>query len=200
MMDKELQSRELLLDIAAGLFAQKGFAAVSIREIALAAGVNSALISYYFNGKQGLYKAALETEMSLVIGMIEDLKKAGLEPCAFLRGYATGLAELHCRRPSILRLINAELTNPTECFETVVRPRISQIASDITRTITQGIEQGIFKEGLDPLLAALQLAGTVNFFFIVAPLTSAFLGDKSSHSPLYIKQALDVFLEGIRSK
>lgn len=197
-MEKDLQSRDLLLQIAAGLFAQKGFASVSIREIALAAGVNSSLISYYFNGKQGLYKATLEAEMERVATMLARLKESKPDPCAFLEGYACGLAALHAERPTLIRMINAELTNPTDCFATVVRPKIMQIAGDLAASIAQGIQDGIFKADLDPLLAAMQLAGTVNFFFLVPPLANAVLEGYSNRSEKYIQQALGVFLAGIR--
>lgn len=49
-------TRTKLLDAAAQLFADKGFQAVSIREIALAAGVNSALVNYHFGSKQALFE------------------------------------------------------------------------------------------------------------------------------------------------
>ncbi|TFW17211.1 DUF1956 domain-containing protein [Massilia arenosa] len=52
------QSRERLLLAAMKLFAERGFASVSTREIALAAGANVAAISYYFGDKAGLYRAA----------------------------------------------------------------------------------------------------------------------------------------------
>ena len=51
-------ARERLLLAALALFAQKGFANASIREIAQAAGANVAAISYYFGDKAGLYRAA----------------------------------------------------------------------------------------------------------------------------------------------
>jgi len=49
-------TRMKLLEAAAHLFADKGFQAVSIREIALAAGVNSALVNYHFGSKQALFE------------------------------------------------------------------------------------------------------------------------------------------------
>lgn len=52
------QSRERLLLTAMRLFAERGFANTSTREIALAAGANIASISYYFGDKAGLYRAA----------------------------------------------------------------------------------------------------------------------------------------------
>jgi TetR/AcrR family transcriptional regulator, regulator of cefoperazone and chloramphenicol sensitivity len=52
------EARQQLLHAALGLFAEKGFAKTSTREIALAAGANIAAISYYFGDKAGLYRAA----------------------------------------------------------------------------------------------------------------------------------------------
>lgn len=52
------QSRERLLLAAMRLFGTHGYTRASTREIALAAGVNVASISYYFGDKAGLYQAA----------------------------------------------------------------------------------------------------------------------------------------------
>lgn len=51
------ESRQRLLHAALALFAEKGFAKTSTREIAQAAGANIAAISYYFGDKAGLYRA-----------------------------------------------------------------------------------------------------------------------------------------------
>lgn len=53
-----LEARNRLLQAALSLFAAKGFAKTCTREIAAAAGVNLAAISYYFGDKAGLYRAA----------------------------------------------------------------------------------------------------------------------------------------------
>jgi len=51
---KSNSSREKLISSAEALFAERGFDGVSVRDIAKMAGVNSALIRYYFKGKEGL--------------------------------------------------------------------------------------------------------------------------------------------------
>ena len=51
------EARNRLLDAALELFAEKGFSKTSTREIAHAAQVNIASISYYFGDKAGLYEA-----------------------------------------------------------------------------------------------------------------------------------------------
>ncbi|WP_231114480.1 TetR/AcrR family transcriptional regulator [Lentzea aerocolonigenes] len=50
------RTRALLLEAAAAEFGAKGYAATRTTDIAARAGVNKQLISYYFGGKEGLYK------------------------------------------------------------------------------------------------------------------------------------------------
>ena len=51
------RSRRRLLDAALDEFAEKGLAGARVQDIAARAGVNKQLISYYFGGKEGLYRA-----------------------------------------------------------------------------------------------------------------------------------------------
>lgn len=52
---ENVENREKIMRAARSLFAERGFEGVSIREIASSAGVNIAMVSYYFGGKEGLY-------------------------------------------------------------------------------------------------------------------------------------------------
>ncbi|UQS23483.1 MULTISPECIES: TetR family transcriptional regulator [Amycolatopsis] len=54
------RTRKLILDAAAAEFAANGYAGARIGAIAARAGVNQQLISYYFDGKEGLYRAMSE--------------------------------------------------------------------------------------------------------------------------------------------
>jgi AcrR family transcriptional regulator len=55
-------SRQALLDAAGQLFQERGYDGATIREIGDRAGVDPALIARYFDGKEGLYLAALADE------------------------------------------------------------------------------------------------------------------------------------------
>ncbi|MBL4819671.1 MAG: TetR/AcrR family transcriptional regulator, partial [Gammaproteobacteria bacterium] len=52
--------KQKLLDAARQLFISCEFKAVSVRQIAKSAGVNGAMVNYYFGGKRGLYLAMVE--------------------------------------------------------------------------------------------------------------------------------------------
>lgn len=53
------ETSETILDVAEGLFSQHGFHGVTLREVAREAGVDTALVHYYFNSKRGLFDAVL---------------------------------------------------------------------------------------------------------------------------------------------
>src|SRR5215475_13433540 len=52
--------REQIIDAALRVFAQKGFARATNRDVAQEAGITTGLIYYYFKSKEDLLKAALE--------------------------------------------------------------------------------------------------------------------------------------------
>jgi AcrR family transcriptional regulator len=57
---QELNARERLLETAAQLFAEKGYAETYVREIVEKAGVSKPVLYYYFQSKEGLFHAILE--------------------------------------------------------------------------------------------------------------------------------------------
>ncbi len=58
--DTDTQIRDLILDTAEKLFAEKGFSATTTRDIAGKININKNLIFYYFTNKTGLYQAVIE--------------------------------------------------------------------------------------------------------------------------------------------
>jgi TetR/AcrR family transcriptional regulator len=58
--ERSADTRQRILDAAAREFAAHGLAGARTEAIAAAAGVNKALLYYYFDSKDGLYQAALE--------------------------------------------------------------------------------------------------------------------------------------------
>ncbi|MEM6914610.1 MAG: TetR family transcriptional regulator [Pseudomonadota bacterium] len=60
-MDQPLSTKDKLLDAARDLFWTRGYSNVSVRDITNRAGVDVALVSRYFGGKQGLFEATLVT-------------------------------------------------------------------------------------------------------------------------------------------
>lgn len=64
------QRRQQLIEIGRALFAERGYDATSIEEIALRAQVSKPVVYEHFGGKEGLYAVVVDREMSMLLDMI----------------------------------------------------------------------------------------------------------------------------------
>ena len=64
------ERREQLIDVGRLLFAEKGFEAVSVEEIAAKAEVSKPVVYEHFGGKEGLYAVVVDREMNRLLTMI----------------------------------------------------------------------------------------------------------------------------------
>ncbi|MDU4959428.1 MAG: TetR family transcriptional regulator [Sporomusaceae bacterium] len=192
----EPDAKEKLLTAATRLFAEKGFAAVSIREVAQAAQANSALISYYFGGKEGLYTAVLQQQFATVETIINQIRASAASPIARLEAYAHGVLAIHTHNPYIVRFLYSEFANPTPSFATI-QQEVAAIFRFILQTVNDGIACGQLRPDLTPAHAVVALAGMMNFYFLSQPLRQAFLPADRERDRQYFEDALKIFLTGV---
>lgn len=69
-MNVESTTEEKIIAAARKLFTQKGFSATRTRDIAEEAGINLALLNYYFRSKQNLFQIIIEEKFDTLFGMI----------------------------------------------------------------------------------------------------------------------------------
>src|ERR1700710_1841157 len=86
------ERREQLLDVGRALFAEKGFEAASIEEIAAHAEVSKPVVYEHFGGKEGLYAVVVDREVLSLLGMIRAALTAG-EPRMLLEQTALALLD-----------------------------------------------------------------------------------------------------------
>ncbi len=195
------EKKEKLVAAATVLFARDGYDRVSIRQISTAAGVNSALISYYFGGKQGLYDAVLASQISSVEQFVsKDL--SSLDPREVIRQYAKEMLRVHREHPHLLPYIFRELASadnqPNSIFQTVA-PKLFALLSG---ALARGVRMGIFRIDLDVPSATILLAGMVNFHYLSRhPRDKMGISSpESMQEDRYLSQAVDVFLRGIERR
>lgn len=196
----EKDARTKLIEVALPLFPQKGFAGVSIRELADAAGVNSAAISYYFGGKEGLYAAVLETMFANIDTAIDAINPNEVTAEQLIRHYAKSVFSVHKRCPYFAKYLYMELNSPTTFFETVVKKSIGKIYGLLYKVICQGIQDGYFKPDINPRNAVIALAGIINFYFITKPMRFMIMSEQEDSDEEYVIQAVETYLNGVRRK
>lgn len=69
---KKRTSKDRILKTAVRIFARKGYASTGMRELAESAGVNLAMINYFFGSKKELLKVILETFFTGYLEIIEE--------------------------------------------------------------------------------------------------------------------------------
>ncbi|MCE5286103.1 MAG: TetR family transcriptional regulator [Pelosinus sp.] len=194
----EKDSRAKLLAAATLLFAEKGLVGVSIRELAEAANVNSALISYYFGGKEGLYIGVLEELFSPAAKFLDAFAELTLTPPERIQYYAKAVVSVHKKSPYLMKFVHNELANPTLAFAVIVEKYIVRLYTFVRQAFADGAAEGYFNADLDPSYAAISLAGIMNFYFLIRPITDHILAADAQHDEKYVRQAVNIYLNGVR--
>jgi len=138
-------TRERLLAVATKLFAQRGFGAVSVRDIARAAHANVAAVNYHFDGKLGLYRAVVHSAVQAMRAGDDVFLTASSDasPEAQLRTYVMGylprIASTDDRTAWIHDLMRHEMSEPTPVAPWIVEhgimPRIEYLAGIIAKLL-----------------------------------------------------------------
>jgi TetR/AcrR family transcriptional regulator len=192
----ENDCRGALIAATTPLFAAKGFNGVSVRELAKAAGVNISMISYYFGGKEGLYAAVLNEQFATLKRVVE-IKSMAADPIRKFELYVRATVTRYRKNPYLLRFYTSELTNPTPCFETIVKPAIKSVVQILIETFSEGLSHEKFREGLDPTDTVLALAGMINFYFLLEPATHELVDHSAGRDEELIRHIMDIFTRGI---
>jgi len=191
--DEGGDTRERIANAAAELFAERGFARTSIRQIAERASANSALIYYYFGSKQGLLE-------SLVAGL-QTLVRSNLERAVAGPGGARERLErfirlqvrLIRRRAPLARLVLREVLNGNGVVVAAARRAILPNLELVCGLIEEGMAAGEFRR-MDAELAARTLMGSVLVPVALAPLIT----DRRVAARRLEDHVVDLYLGGLR--
>jgi AcrR family transcriptional regulator len=135
----DTETRDRLLDVAAQLFAERGFSKVTVRDICQRAHANVAAVNYHFGGKAGLYEEILRSAIRVMQGTTDAAREAGKHGTAeqqFEAYISVFLSRVIPARDSwIHQLMMREVADPTPGLELVytevLQPRMAYLTSII---------------------------------------------------------------------
>jgi AcrR family transcriptional regulator len=140
--DRETRAR--LLDAAARLFAERGYARVTVRDICKKARANVAAVNYHFGGKDGLYRAVMRHAMETMQATTEAAREAGRDlPAAdriraYVAVFADRLLGVH-HETWIHQLMLREMSDPTPALamvaDEVLKPRMVYLSHAIAELL-----------------------------------------------------------------
>jgi AcrR family transcriptional regulator len=142
------ERREQLITIARGLFAEKGFEATSVEEIAARAEVSKPVVYEHFGGKEGLYAVVVDREVRKLLDTVT---------ASLTAGRAHELVE-----QAALALLDY-IENSSDGFRILVRDSpvgsstgsFISILSDVGTRVEHILAEEFKRRGLDPKFAPM---------------------------------------------
>lgn len=166
---QNLDVRQLLIEHARDLFVVQPYDKVSTRLIADRAGVNIAMIRYYFGSKAGLFEAMLrETLRPMQLQMQRLVEESSHEN--FLDLMRTYYKEM-VKVPKFPRLI-AQVMNmpPSEVQRELLEKVFLDVAKPAQDVIFEKlVAQGVLRKEMDPKLCRVSYISLMVFPFIAPP-------------------------------
>lgn len=154
--------REELLAIAAGLFAERGLRATTVRDIADAAGILSGSLYHHFSSKEAIVDEILRGFLDSLFGNYQRIVDAGSSPRETLEGLVRVSFEAIHRHRDEVAIYQDELKhlrdNPRFDY---LRERNTEFREMWTDVLTRGMATGEFRDDLDVRLTYRFLRDTV---------------------------------------
>jgi len=163
-----------ILDTAEALFADSGYAATSIRRIADLAGVNPALVHYYFGSKKELLKSVMERVLEPLGLAIAGLYKG---PQASPDKIARLLLSMASEHPNIPRLMIREVLLPGgEMQQHFIENMAPRLGGALPALLNREQSAGRMRPDTDPAISALMIMSVCVFPFVAQTLAEQTLG------------------------
>jgi len=159
-------TRELVLDTALAMFAEHGYRATSVRDIAARCGMTHPGLLYHFPSKAALLMAALQRrdDVDCVDGEVRELGFDRLEARAVLRHLVTS-AKNNASKRGLVELfanLSVEATAPDHPAHDYFVERYSALKATVTRAFGDLEREGALRPGVVPDVAAAQVVAAMD--------------------------------------
>lgn len=157
-------TKQRILDAAEAEFSRHGLKGARIDAIARGAGVTTAMIHYYFDKKEGLYKAVLQRPATESRDIMASLNLSRLPPAEALKAFIRAAIAYEAKHPyrGMLWFQEAQ-QNQGEYFKLSTSNWTDTFAY-LSEILERGMADGSFRQ-FDPALETVHILGICIFYF-----------------------------------
>jgi AcrR family transcriptional regulator len=178
-MEKEkIDKKDHILDVAEKIFADSGYDGASTRMISGEAGVNMAMLNYYFGSKEGLYLAVFERKISAFRTLLQNIGNDGkmsawdkMQWC--IDSYVERIITNSCFQKLVYREMS--INKRSQMKDKMIAILMTNVL-EFKKIIAEGIDTGQFNQDCDQELAILTIFGTKNYIINSPDMVSQVLG------------------------
>lgn len=147
------ERRDHLVSLSAELFAEKGFRATTVREIAVAAGILSGSLYHHFSSKESIADEILSRFLNEVLTDYRAALETGGDPRAVLEQIArTGFSSLERHRAAIMMLQNDWSYFREQPQFSYLQKTLAEVERIWIGELKRGVKDGTFRPDLDAKL------------------------------------------------
>jgi TetR/AcrR family transcriptional regulator len=163
------EGREALLRAARELLAERGMPRVTLRAVAARAGVQPALIHYYFGGKRDLFETAVAEVVARLRACVREAVAREGSPEDRIRGLIGAVVRALAEEPYAPRLLVEQmLYADADVLEGFADHFARANLESVRGVLEEGRASGVFRR-VDPLFFMPSAIGAMSFFFLAAP-------------------------------
>jgi TetR/AcrR family transcriptional regulator len=192
---------QAILEAAEILFAEKGFAAVSMSAIAKLANTSKPNIYHHFKNKNDLYLAIMKTAVERSSVLLDALEAATGTFRQRLSEFAAGqLNNILAHNRSTQLILRESFTGNSQHGREISKHAVGKVYSRLVAMVQQGQENNEFRNDIDPALAAFMIVAANMFYFQASPVMQqipevGFNDDATAYSA----GVMDILFNGVLS-
>ncbi|MFT3919030.1 TetR/AcrR family transcriptional regulator [Cloacibacterium sp.] len=201
MTEKELSTEEKILISASKVFTEKGFSGTRTRDIAEEAGINLALLNYYFRSKEKLFEQVMKAKIVLLFGQILPIitdEKTTLEEKIDLT--TEKYIDILSKNPNLPVFVISEIQKKNSELTSIIPIRKVFNNSSLIKQIKEK------RPDMNPLHFLVTFLGMTIFPFVAKPVFNAFqiikddefqqfIEERRKLIPVWVKTLLELKME-----
>ena len=203
MNEQEQSTEEKILEAASEVFTKKGFAGTRTRDIAEKAGINLALLNYYFRSKEKLFEQVMKIKVVLLFGKILPIlinEKTSLEEKIDLA--SEKYFEILSKNPNLPLFVISEIQKKNSNITKIIPVNKIFENSVIIKQIKEK------RPEINPLHYLVNFLAMTIFPFVAKPVFNAFeltneaeyhqfISERRKLVPIWMKQLLEIKTENL---
>jgi TetR/AcrR family transcriptional regulator len=164
-VNDQVGAREQLLEAASQIMREGDQIDLSLSELSLRAGLNSALVKYYFGNKNGLMHALLDRHMGKIVNDLNALVAKDMPPEEKLKRHIGATINTYFAYPYLNRLLMRLIRDSAPVEASRIAERyLRPISRAYDQLIAEGVKAGKFRD-VDPQLFHFTVTGAADRFF-----------------------------------
>jgi len=186
-----LSTRDKILQTAQQIFIEKGKDGARMQEIANRAGVNKAMLFYYFNSKDLLYLEVLSSIVGKLFQKVNEVVISEQEPRKKLEQFVEAYINFLTENEGLPRIMLREIASGGEVIGKIFNETLSieekPISGNIQSMIEDSIQKGQFRN-VDPIQTIINIIGMCVIYFIANPILRHIFSFKDIDKKKFIEQ------------